>query len=84
MEHLHMTLRLYIERLVHRGTIHKDRDITIQHIDFLLSICHHSSGSPDARQTDDDAADQEQSADNHYQLDFVFEILYYHILSNLH
>jgi hypothetical protein len=47
-----------------------------------VGIIDHRPGCPDAGDTDDDAACQEEGTDNQHQLDFVFEILYNHCSDN--
>ena len=79
MEHFYMTLGFHIEGFLHRATLYQDRHITVEDINLLLCIRDHDTGCPDAGDTDNDAAYKEQTANNHHQLDLIFEILYYHI-----
>ena len=81
VEHLDVTLGLHLQRLVHGAPLDEDRDVAVQYVDLLMGIGDHAPGRDDARHADDDATGEEQSADDSHQLDLVFQILDYHILS---
>ena len=79
VEHLHMALRLDLQRLFHGAPLDEDRDVAVQDVHFLVRVGHHAPGREYARHTDDDAAEQEQPADDADQPDLVFKVLDYHI-----
>jgi hypothetical protein len=81
VEHLHMALRLDLQRLVHGAALDEDRDVAVQDVHFLVCVGHHAPGREDARHADDDAACEEQPADDADQPDLVFKVLDYHIAS---
>lgn len=80
VEHFDVAAGFHIERFFHRSALHQYRHVPVQHIDFLLCVSHHAPCSPDARQADDDAPDDDRHTDDADQLDFVFQILYDHNL----
>ena len=79
VEHLHVALRLDLQRLVHRAALDEDRDVAVQHVYLLVRVGHHPAGREYARHADDDAAEQEQPADDADQPNLVFKVLDYHI-----
>ena len=79
VEHLHVALRLDLQRLFHGAPLDEDRDVAVQDVHFLVRVGHHAPGRKDARHADDDAAEQEQPADDADQPDLVFKVLDYHI-----
>ena len=79
VEHLHVALRLDLQCLVHGASLHEDRDVAVQDVHFLVCVGDHPAGREDTCYADDDAAQQEQSANDPDQLDLVFQILDYHI-----
>ena len=75
MEHLDVSLGLDVKCHFLRSLLDQDRHITVKHINLLVGIVNHLSGSEHRTETDDDTAEEEQPADNRDELDLVFYIL---------